>query len=209
LTYGILLGGLGLGALAAAVLLPAFKGAASVEGLILFGTVAFALASFALAMLRDAALLFVVLVIGGVGWLVLLSTLNAGTRLHVPRWVEARPRRVPRFLSRQFGCGKHILGSNSRRRGDSPIAPLRMRPTLGRSRGATDLSAEQRRDTGPQTGQLVAASWGRVGACQESRGCPCRRRIFGADHQRWPVRPSNAALAHFTAAGRNISVGAL
>jgi MFS family permease len=90
LTYGILLGGLGLGALAGAVLLPAFKGAASVEGLILFGTVAFALASFALAMLRDAALLFVVLVIGGVGWLVLLSTLNAGTRLHVPRWVEAR-----------------------------------------------------------------------------------------------------------------------
>jgi MFS family permease len=39
LTYGILLGGLGLGALAGAVLLPAFKGAASVEGLILFGTV--------------------------------------------------------------------------------------------------------------------------------------------------------------------------
>ncbi len=90
LTYGILLGGLGLGALAGAVLLPIFKGATSVEGLILFATVAFALASIVLATIRNPALLFVVLVIGGVGWLVLLSTLNAGTRLHSPRWVEAR-----------------------------------------------------------------------------------------------------------------------
>jgi hypothetical protein len=35
-------------------------------------------------------LLFLVLVIGGIGWLVLLSTLNAATRLRVPRWIEAR-----------------------------------------------------------------------------------------------------------------------
>jgi len=90
LTYGVLLGGLGMGALAGAVLLPALKRRASVEDLILLGTVSFGLASFALAILSNPALLFVALAVGGMGWLVLLSTLNAATRLHVPRWVEAR-----------------------------------------------------------------------------------------------------------------------
>jgi MFS family permease len=90
LTYGLLLGGLGVGALAGAVLLPNFKRMASVERLILIATVAFGIASLALSTLRDSALLFLVLVIAGMAWLVLLSTLNAATRLSVPRWVEAR-----------------------------------------------------------------------------------------------------------------------
>ena len=90
LTYGILLGGLGIGALAGTWYLPRFKHTVSLENLIATGTAAFAIATVGAAMCRQLPLLFVFMLIGGVGWLVFLATLNATTRLEVPSWIEAR-----------------------------------------------------------------------------------------------------------------------
>lgn len=90
LTYGLLLGGLGVGALGGAWILPALKGKVGLETLVTGGTAGFALATLGSATLHHVGLLFLVCVIGGAGWLILLASLNAATRMRVPQWVEAR-----------------------------------------------------------------------------------------------------------------------
>ena len=90
LTYGVLLGGLGAGAVLGTWMLPRVRLQASTEQLIAGATIAFATATLATAFVENEVLLFLFLLLGGAGWLLALSSLNASTRMQVAAWVQAR-----------------------------------------------------------------------------------------------------------------------
>lgn len=90
LTYGILLGGLGAGALIGAWALPIFRQITSLENIVGAASVALAVSILGVAITRSMPLLLPLMLFGGVGWLTLLASLNAATRMQVPQWVEGR-----------------------------------------------------------------------------------------------------------------------
>jgi MFS family permease len=88
--YGLLLGGLGAGAIISAFILPVLRRHLSLEGLIIGGTVLFALVTAALSAVHVLAILFVAMVLGGVAWMALMSSFNVSIQRLVPAWVRAR-----------------------------------------------------------------------------------------------------------------------
>lgn len=90
LAYGVLLGGLGAGAILAAFLLPMFRQRIPLNAMTVAGTVAFAGATVALAELRSFPLLCLAMVLGGVAWMALMSSFNISVQALVPGWVRAR-----------------------------------------------------------------------------------------------------------------------
>jgi predicted MFS family arabinose efflux permease len=88
--YGLLLAGVGVGALAGAAALPRVRARAGANLLMLAGTVVFAAVTLALAYVRQTALAAVVVVFGGVAWILVLSTLNSVYQSTLPGWAKAR-----------------------------------------------------------------------------------------------------------------------
>jgi MFS family permease len=88
--YGLLLGCLGAGAVTGAALLPRLQQKLSTEGSLTGGTVLFAIATATPAYIRNFALVAVAMILGGVAWITIMSTFNAGAQLTVPGWVRAR-----------------------------------------------------------------------------------------------------------------------
>jgi MFS family permease/quinol monooxygenase YgiN len=88
--YGLLLGCLGLGAIAGAWLLPKIRERFAVNKLVAAGTALFALATIALAYVHSFAVLALALVIGGIAWISVLSALNISAQTATPSWVRAR-----------------------------------------------------------------------------------------------------------------------
>jgi predicted MFS family arabinose efflux permease len=88
--YGLLLGGVGIGAVAGAAALPRLRGRTTPGALMTIGTVVFAGVTLALAYVRVSALAGLALVIGGVAWILVLSTLNSQYQSTLPGWAKAR-----------------------------------------------------------------------------------------------------------------------
>jgi MFS family permease len=89
-TYGMLLGALGVGALAGAAVLPQLHRRLSLNQVVAGGTIVFAGVSVATAILPPVQLLMAVMLMGGLGWMTLLSSLSIATREVVPAWVQGR-----------------------------------------------------------------------------------------------------------------------
>jgi MFS family permease len=88
--YGVLLGGLGVGAILGALILPTLRPKLSVNVLIICGTIIFAAAMAALATVHIFALLCLAMTAGGTAWMTLMSSLNVSVQTIVPAWVRAR-----------------------------------------------------------------------------------------------------------------------
>ncbi|MDT7806537.1 MAG: hypothetical protein QOJ70_350 [Acidobacteriota bacterium] len=88
--YGVLLGGLGAGAIVAAFILPKARRMVSVNMLVVIGTIILAGATLALAYVRVYWLLCAAMVAGGVAWMVTMSSFNISAQTVVPEWVRAR-----------------------------------------------------------------------------------------------------------------------
>jgi MFS family permease len=88
--YGVLLGCLGLGALAGAALLPVLRRQMPTDRLMTWATVLFALASATLAVVREPVVAGGVLVGGGAAWMATMSTINTAAQTAVSTWVRAR-----------------------------------------------------------------------------------------------------------------------
>jgi MFS family permease len=88
--YGLLLGGVGIGAVAGAAALPRLRGRVSPGMLMTAGTLVFAAVTLALAFIRVSELVALALVIGGVAWILVLSTLNSQYQTTLPGWAKAR-----------------------------------------------------------------------------------------------------------------------
>jgi len=88
--YGILLAFIGAGAVLGALMLPRVRGKVSANGIVAGATVLFAAVALALAHLRNVPLLCAVMILAGVGWIAMLSTLNVAAQMALPNWVKAR-----------------------------------------------------------------------------------------------------------------------
>jgi MFS family permease len=106
-TYGMLLGALGAGALAGAALLPRLRSRYSKDQVVVVATFVFAAATIALAQIQNFILLSGAMILGGVAWVGILSTLNVAAMTGVPEWVRSRALSVYMLV---FGGGL-ALGS--------------------------------------------------------------------------------------------------
>jgi len=88
--YGLLLGGVGIGAVVGAAALPRLRGRVTGATLMTTSTLVFAGVTIVLAHVQDTALAAVTLVIGGVAWILVLSTLNSHYQSTLPGWAKAR-----------------------------------------------------------------------------------------------------------------------
>jgi MFS family permease len=88
--YGLLLAALGLGAVLGAFVLPRMRRHLSTNRMLFASSVAYAGTLIALALVRNLALAMLALVPAGVGWIAMMSGINAAMQLYLPGWVRAR-----------------------------------------------------------------------------------------------------------------------
>jgi MFS family permease len=89
-TYGLLLSSVGVGAVAAALVLPRLRARIPRDRLVLLATITYALTAAALAILRNRPVLYAVMAVGGAAWISVLSSLQVAAQTSVPAWVRAR-----------------------------------------------------------------------------------------------------------------------
>ncbi|MFL5472221.1 MAG: MFS transporter [Gemmatimonadales bacterium] len=88
--YGLLLGALGCGAVAGALLLPRFSSALTPNRMLAAGSAVYAGAMAVLVLVRHPLPAFLVLLPAGAAWVVIISSMNAMIQLFLPGWVRAR-----------------------------------------------------------------------------------------------------------------------
>ena len=89
-TYGLLLAGIGAGAVSAAMVMPRLRRRFARDVLVRGATVLYAAATVGVALAGSLALLLPVMLAGGAAWLAVLSTLHVSAQTAVPQWVRAR-----------------------------------------------------------------------------------------------------------------------
>jgi MFS family permease len=90
LTYGVLLGAFGLGAVGGAVLNPGLRSLLSTEGVVRVAFAGFALAAATAAWSPSAWITGAGMLVGGASWVLALSLFNTTVQLSTPRWVVGR-----------------------------------------------------------------------------------------------------------------------
>lgn len=90
LTYGVLLGGFGVGAVGGAFASRALRQRLSPEMLARVAAVALAAGAVVVASAGSLPLMLPALAVAGAGWVLALSTFNVSVQLASPRWVVAR-----------------------------------------------------------------------------------------------------------------------
>jgi MFS family permease len=88
--YGLMLGGIGAGAVGAAMVMPRLRRRWSRDVLVRGATVLFAAATVGLALAPALSGLLPAVLAAGAAWLALLSTLHVSAQTAVPQWVRAR-----------------------------------------------------------------------------------------------------------------------
>jgi predicted MFS family arabinose efflux permease len=88
--YGLLLGCVGVGALAGAAVLPRLRARLTPGAQLTAGSAGLAGVALIQALVHVTALVAVALVVGGMAWILALSTLNSLYQLTLPPWVKAR-----------------------------------------------------------------------------------------------------------------------
>lgn len=88
--YGLLLGSVGLGAILGAVGLPALRQRVSRDWLVGGASALYALTIYGLAVIGHIYALVPVMLISGMAWITVLSTLQLSAQTTVPAWVRAR-----------------------------------------------------------------------------------------------------------------------
>lgn len=90
LTYGVLLGAFGIGAVAGALSSAALRRRVATEHLVRCACIAFAVSAAVAGTGVSLAATIAALLLGGASWVLALSTFNVTVQLSVPRWVMAR-----------------------------------------------------------------------------------------------------------------------
>ncbi len=90
LTYGLLLGGFGVGAVAGGMVAATLRRSWTTERIVSTASAAFAIAAIMAGASTMLWLTMVLLLVAGAGWVLALSTFNVSVQLAAPRWVVAR-----------------------------------------------------------------------------------------------------------------------
>ncbi|SNT08361.1 MFS transporter [Pseudomonas segetis] len=109
--FGLLLGSVGVGAVAGAMLLPRLRPLIQLDWLVALASLVYSLVILALAFVRDLYLLVPVMLLSGAAWIAVLSSLQVAAQTSVPAWVRARALSV--YILVFFGsmaCGGLLWG---------------------------------------------------------------------------------------------------
>jgi MFS family permease len=112
LTYGILLGSFGIGAVGGALSSNWLRSHKSSEAITRIATVAMAVGAGATGASSILAITLVALLLAGAGWVLALSTFNVSVQMNSPRWVVARA--VALYQMAAFGAmavGSWLFGA--------------------------------------------------------------------------------------------------
>jgi MFS family permease len=90
LTYGLLLGAFGVGAVAGAIASARLRGKLSTEVIVRWACIAFAFAAVIVGVSTELLATMAVLLLAGAGWVLTLATFNVAVQMSAPRWVVAR-----------------------------------------------------------------------------------------------------------------------
>ncbi|MCF7702375.1 MFS transporter [Loktanella sp. M215] len=90
LTYGILLGAFGIGAVGGALSSGRLRARFTTEGIVRIASVAMVLGAVGAGLSRTLILTLPALMLAGSGWVLALSTFNVTVQLSTPRWVVGR-----------------------------------------------------------------------------------------------------------------------
>jgi MFS family permease len=88
--YGVLLGVLGAGAVAGALVLPRLKARLGADRLVALGELGTAVALVLFALAHAAPLALLACLLAGSSWIMVLATLNVSAQLALPDWVRGR-----------------------------------------------------------------------------------------------------------------------
>jgi MFS family permease len=88
--YGVLIGGVGAGAVLAAFVLPRARAALHARTLVAAAMAMYGACALAVSATRHLPLATLLLVPAGIGWLTSFTTLNALVQLNTPAWVKSR-----------------------------------------------------------------------------------------------------------------------
>jgi len=88
--YGLLLGSVGIGAVAGAALLPRLRTRLSPGAMLAAGSLGLAAVALVLAFAHASVAVALAFLGGGAGWILALSTLNSLYQLSLPQWIKAR-----------------------------------------------------------------------------------------------------------------------
>lgn len=100
--YGILLGAIGLGAVAGAFSLSNLKASFGPNGLVAAGTLGTAASLILLGVVHRSALAFLACFLAGISWISVLATLNVSVQVSLPDWVRGRG--LAMFVTVFFGA---------------------------------------------------------------------------------------------------------
>ena len=89
-TFGLLLGAFGAGAVGSALVISRLRQALAVEALVRLGFVGFGLCAVATALSSSTPVTMAAMALGGACWVLALSTFNVTVQLSAPRWVVGR-----------------------------------------------------------------------------------------------------------------------
>jgi MFS family permease len=89
-TYGLMLGALGIGAVAGALLLARVRGRLTTDQLITIASTIYAAGLVLVVAIPNVAVAVLVLLPVGAAWVAVLSDINAALQLFLPAWVRAR-----------------------------------------------------------------------------------------------------------------------
>jgi MFS family permease len=88
--YGVLLGGLGIGAIIGALVLPRFRSRVSSDRLLFASTLMYSAATATIAFVHAMPVAIAMMLLAGFAWMTSFSTFNISVQTVVPDWVRAR-----------------------------------------------------------------------------------------------------------------------
>jgi len=123
--YGLLLGCVGVGAVSGAALLPRLRSRLTPGAQLTAGSLALAIVAFVVGLVHVTAIVAVALVLGGMAWILSLSTLSSLYQLSLPQWVKARGMSFYLIVFQGGNAlGSAVLGVIAERIGLSPTLLL-------------------------------------------------------------------------------------
>jgi MFS family permease len=100
--YGVLLTAVGAGAVAGALSLPRIRRSVDANVLVAMGSVTTAVAMAVLGLVQSTVAALLAAVLGGFGWIAVLTSLNVSAQTVLPNWVRARGLAISLMVF--FGC---------------------------------------------------------------------------------------------------------
>ncbi len=183
--YGLLLGSVGVGVVAGAALLPQLRSRLGPNALLTVGSIGLAVVALLMAAVHISVVVAIALALGGICWILALSTLNSAYQLSLPAWIKARG--VSFYLVVFQGgnaIGSAVLGVAAQHAGLSPVmlvaaAGLALGPLANLRWRFQSINPEDLLPAGdvpepalpPQVRNRKARCWCRF----STRLCPARR----------------------------------